>query len=271
MQELFTQLQTLQNVLSEKYKIETDLNALPQKLSTKEEVLTRLRHSQEEKQRRCEEQKKELHRLRLEMGDVEKRREMLEERMNSIKTQREYEALDKEIMDTSQNEQKLRRQIQHCENNMKELIDELERNVSLIESQQQELEVEKGEMDGQQRQYQQQLQQLEEQEQNAAVGLDGELLFKFDRILRNKEGLGIVPLARGICSGCHMILPAQFVADVRRGEDVHFCPYCSRILYYHDDLQGDAFLDFDDGDEVRALSDVFDYQEDNDFDDFVDE
>jgi hypothetical protein len=37
-----------------------------------------------------------------------------------------------------------------------------------------------------------------------------------------------------------MILPPQFVNTVRLGEHVEFCPYCSRILFYQEDEQGEA-------------------------------
>ena len=31
-----------------------------------------------------------------------------------------------------------------------------------------------------------------------------------------------------------MILPANFANQVREGEEINFCPYCSRILYYEE-------------------------------------
>lgn len=43
-------------------------------------------------------------------------------------------------------------------------------------------------------------------------------------------------MKNSVCSGCHMILPAQFENDVRRGAAIHFCPYCSRILYFEDSM-----------------------------------
>ena len=72
----------------------------------------------------------------------------------------------------------------------------------------------------------------------------------------------IVAVRNGVCTGCHMILPAQFANIVREGENINFCPYCSRILYYEEvseDQQQDytamgvagslAGLDDDDDDE----------------------
>jgi hypothetical protein len=32
-----------------------------------------------------------------------------------------------------------------------------------------------------------------------------------------------------------MILPMQFVNDVRVGKEIMFCPYCSRILFFQED------------------------------------
>ena len=76
------------------------------------------------------------------------------------------------------------------------------------------------------------LKALEKKEKSITPGLDEEILFKFERIIKSKEGTGIVPIEHGVCSGCHMILSVQFVNDVRRGDGIMFCPYCSRILFH---------------------------------------
>jgi predicted nucleic acid-binding Zn-ribbon protein len=39
-----------------------------------------------------------------------------------------------------------------------------------------------------------------------------------------------------------MILPPQFINDVRREEDIIFCPNCSRILYYFEERLEDEEL-----------------------------
>jgi predicted nucleic acid-binding Zn-ribbon protein len=77
-------------------------------------------------------------------------------------------------------------------------------------------------------------------ERRITPGLDEDILFKFERIIRNKAGIGIVPLAKGVCTGCHMILPPEFVNTVRLGADVSFCPYCSRILFYQADEEDET-------------------------------
>jgi RNase P subunit RPR2 len=48
-----------------------------------------------------------------------------------------------------------------------------------------------------------------------------------------------VPIIKGVCSGCHIILPPQFVNEVRIGKEIRFCPECSRILYFKPDEEGE--------------------------------
>ena len=90
------------------------------------------------------------------------------------------------------------------------------------------------------------------------------MLFKFERIIRNKGGRGIVAIKSGVCMGCHMILPAQFANRVRNGEDIVFCPYCSRILFYEESEQGEE--EFFDTEDMGSLADLDD-MDDEDYDD----
>lgn len=105
--------------------------------------------------------------------------------------------------------------------------------------------------------------ELVEGEQRIAPDLDSDTLFKFDRIIKNKQGIGIVPVQGNVCMGCHMILSAQFAIEVRK-ENIMYCPYCSRILYYQESEQ-DAAEDmiFDDMDmgSLADLDDSSDYDE----------
>ena len=100
--------------------------------------------------------------------------------------------------------------------------------------------------------------------------LDPEMVFKFERIIKskNKNGVdkegGIVAVKGNVCNGCHMILPSQFANEVRKGESVLFCPYCSRVLYY---LEGSETENIED----MPLPDEENNQEVDDFLDDDDE
>ena len=75
------------------------------------------------------------------------------------------------------------------------------------------------------------------EKKTTSSGLDKELIYKFEKIVKNKDGIGIISIKNNVCMGCNVLLPHQFVNDVRREEQILFCPNCSRILYYqHEDL-----------------------------------
>ena len=101
------------------------------------------------------------------------------------------------------------------------------------------------------------LERLEQEKKELCPDMPESEIFKFERIIKNKKGQGIVGIKEGACEGCHIILPPQFINEVRKGEEIKYCPYCSRILFYDESqsFQEDDSLAFDDSD-MGGLSDL---------------
>jgi predicted nucleic acid-binding Zn-ribbon protein len=130
----------------------------------------------------------------------------------------------------------------------------------MIEQQEKDLEERRMGIEAEISNKKEQIRKLEQDEQELIPGLDPEVLFKFERIIRNKMGRGIVAIKGGVCNGCHMILPIQFTNMVREGEDIVFCPYCSRILFYEESAGEE--LDYFDNEDTGSLSDLDELDED---------
>jgi len=252
-QDVIDKLKALQDVLSKKFDIEKEIRNMPRALSTKTELVNRMKKSYIEKNNQYDETKARIRDLRARMEEAEGEREKYEQQMDLIKTQREYEALDKEIRDASEREQMLRKELQKEEKVLEEMSASLEREESLIKEQEDELEQEQEKIKSETEDRRHLLSDLEKEEKQLVPGLDEDLLFKFERIIRSKEGQGIVPLKKGVCSGCQMILPNQFVNEVRKGEDILFCPYCSKIVFYVGDDES-TYAET----EAEGLADVID-------------
>jgi len=58
------------------------------------------------------------------------------------------------------------------------------------------------------------------------------LLSSYRRLFSNLKGLAVVPVKGYTCTGCHFNLPPQLIAEVKKGEKIHNCNYCHRILYF---------------------------------------
>ncbi|MDR1279047.1 MAG: zinc ribbon domain-containing protein [Treponema sp.] len=264
MDDVFDKLRTLQDILSRKIILEQDIQEIPKLLVTQEELLARLKKTYIEKNQDYEKAKAAESEFRNKLLDAETSRERAEKNMDSISTQREYEALDKEIRDASEKEQQYRKELQREERFLSDLDEQMKESASMIERQEMELTKRRAGIEAEIAEKKTQIDDLVKQEQELIPDLDSEVLFKFERIIRNKMGRGIVAIKGNVCMGCHMILPIQFANMVRRGEDIVFCPYCSRILYYEESEEGEE--DFFDSGDSGSLSDLDDIDEDE-FDD----
>ena len=255
-EETIERLKVLQDILSQKFTIEQEIGDLPKALSTKTELVNRLKKTYIEDNQEYEDTKKRISDWQTQMKEAEHDREQYEQQMDLIKTQREYEALDKEIRAASEREQQFRKELQREEKVLEEMAEALEREEGMISEQEKELEEEQEKIKTETKARENRLKELAKEEKGLIPGLDEGLLFKFERIIRSKEGEGIVALQKSVCTGCQMILPVQFVNDVRKGEKILFCPYCSKIVFYlGDEEEGDgSFLEED----AEALSDLVD-------------
>jgi len=237
---VYDKLKALQDVLSRKFEVEREIQEIPKSLATKTELLNRLKKSLAERAAAHEAVKTRLTDVEQRLVEAEGAREQYEGQMDAIKTQREYEALDKEIRDATDKEQGLRKELLKEQQSDEELRGALEKDQVMIQKQEEDVAEEQSKIKIKLKDKNAELKKLGGDERRITPGLDDDILFKFERIIRNKAGLGIVPLAKGVCTGCHMILPPQFVNTVRLGTDVSFCPYCSRILFYQPDEEDES-------------------------------
>jgi predicted nucleic acid-binding Zn-ribbon protein len=259
MDDVFEKLRTLQDILSRKFKLEQEIEEIPKDLLTQEELLNRLKKTFIEKNQEYERAKIGEEEFRRLLAEAEGSREKAEKTMDVINTQREYEALDKEIRDASDKEQQYRKELQREERVIQELDEQIKQNTALIEQQEEELAERRRGIEAEIAEKRQEVVNLLDKEQTLTPDLDPEVLFKFERIIKNKGGRGIVAIKGGVCMGCHMILPVQFANDVRMGEEIVFCPYCSRILFYEESEQGEE--NFFDSEDAGSLSDLDDMED----------
>ena len=240
-------LRNLQEILTEKIHLEHEIQEIPKQLVQLEEAYNRTRKMYIEKNLEREKIKIAEDDARSILREAEAAREKAERTISEINTQREYEALDKERHAAEEKEQQYRKEVQQKERGLLELDEQLKQYAALIEQQEEELAEKREGIEAEVAEKKKQVDALFKRESKLTDDLDSEVVFKFERIIRNKMGLGIVAIKGNVCMGCHMILPAQFSNNVRLGEEFIFCPYCSRILYYEESpAEEELFFDTED-------------------------
>jgi predicted nucleic acid-binding Zn-ribbon protein len=62
-------------------------------------------------------------------------------------------------------------------------------------------------------------------------GIDEDVLERYERLFKTKQGSAVVPLEHEVCMGCHMKVTSQTAIQVKAQKDVVHCPQCGRMLY----------------------------------------
>ena len=262
-QDIFEKLKKLQTILVKKYELEKKKEEAPKQLGSQEELLARMKKEYIEKNNEYEDVKSKVAQLKFDLDEAVKSREKGEKGMDDIQTHREYEALEKQITEATEKETEVRKDLQKEEKLLEEIKENLKLNEEMINSQESDLAASKENLNKELQKYDSELNSLKKDEDKITPDLDQEILFKFQRIIqRNSEG--IVAVRNRVCTGCNMILPAQFANIVREGENINFCPYCSRILFYEDsgnEKDFDPIISMDDAGSLADLDDDFDDEE----------
>lgn len=243
-------LARLQDVLSKMFEIEDAINDIPKSLKDKQAMLSKTKKAYVDLCEKVDRTKKELASDRFDFDEATRNREKCEKMMESITLSREYETLQKEIEEAKVHESELRMKISRKESILKEDLIKLQDQEEIMKAQQAEVEEEESKIDEQLALKRKELEEVSKEKEACSADIDPNMLFKFERIIRNKGRKGIVPVHGVVCQGCHMMLPAQFANDLRKQteeqtDDWKFCPYCSRVLYYEEtDDSETQFNDF---------------------------
>jgi predicted nucleic acid-binding Zn-ribbon protein len=260
--EIFERLQELQEVLVKKIALENEMADIPKTLSSSDELVHRLKQDYIDKDQEYVAAKRREAECRNSLAIAESDREKAEKKMDMVSTAREIEALDKEIEEAARKEDVSRKDLHSIEQKVFELNEEMKAKKDFMDTQEGELTERKKNIETELSQKQKDLDKIAKVEKSLTGDLNPELVFKFERIIRKKRGLGIVAVKgreHPVCQGCHMILPIQFAAEVRSKADVLSCPYCSSILFYEETTEDENEF-FDDSDS-GALADLDEEEE----------
>ena len=213
-------------------EMEREKGEIPQRIASLEEDF-------KEEEGRVQAQRIEVEKLQKERRQKEKdleeevdRVKKAEMRVFEIKTNKEYQAVLKEI----ENAKKLNRQREEEILGILERIEETQGNLS------------KGEktLEGKRSGFQNQINELKQKAASFEEEMAGEvlerkeiekkipsdLLNKYHRLLEKRQGIAIARVQNGACQACHMNLRPQLHIELQKEEALILCPNCSRILFW---------------------------------------
>jgi uncharacterized protein len=176
----------------------------------------------------------ETERKKLEIDAESKRSQITKYRMQlfQIKSNTEYQALLKEIGRVEQEVKQVEDQELELMERTEQLQPTLKEEQALVKDLTSRAESEKAELQKRAALIDQELTQLQAERGQMASAADPDALARYERVLRSKGDLAVVPVRNENCGGCHLHLTPQLVHDARYGPELASCEYCGRILYW---------------------------------------
>lgn len=219
-------------------EIEKDRQQIPTRMSEIEAVLSGKQQELATERNLLDES--ELSRRMLE-SDLKAEKEKIkkwEARLNEIKSNRDFQALSREI-------EAARKANLGIEDEILRKMQEIEDLKTSIARREEDLALEQKKLSAERALLQQKLDslnaRLSEEEavrQKSLVKASGRWLRQYDTIRKRRDGVAVVAVLDEHCQGCNMGIPPQLYRIVLKGEEVETCPFCHRILYYKQALAG---------------------------------
>jgi predicted nucleic acid-binding Zn-ribbon protein len=163
---------------------------------------------------------------------IDQRVKKSNEHLRHVKTNKEYQALQREVDDGRKRKETL-------ENIYLQTLGEKEAKEALVKEREMELELLQAKVRADQETIDQKsgddrqlLSEYATQREEIGKSLDPGLFEKFTEISGASGGLAVVEVIREVCRGCFMNIPPQLFIDVQRCNSLILCPQCNRILYF---------------------------------------
>lgn len=218
--------------------IDGKIYALTREKNEKPLELDALRKRRDDQKQSVAAQERELTGLQVKRKNEEMDLETKEEgikkyqiQLYQVKTNKEYQSLQKEIetlkADNSVLEEEILQIMEVIDQKKKDLAHQKE-TLTSVEG---ELTKEQARVKEETVVIEKELSALKARRQGIIPEVDRRLFERYDRILVSKEGLALVAVEGNSCGGCHIHLPPQVINEVQLQEKLVICENCSRILY----------------------------------------
>ena len=191
-------------------------------------------HLEEERSRiraSLEDLEQQISGLSRELDEVKDHQRRCQARALAVKTQREYQAAQRESEIARKRRGELEGQIQEYLEEKGTVEEGYLEIATRIEDQAQTLGQERAQAQSRLKKIQDEREELEKTRAVEASLIDPVLLGKYQRVFERYRGKGVVRVSGGVCNGCFMTIPPQLYNQVLAQGGVHQCPNCGRIIY----------------------------------------
>ncbi len=210
-----------------------ELSSLPGKIAKVDKAIAQITKNEQDAISHFEALKKEHRSLEHNLEDHSVQIIKSKTQLMSIKTNREYEAMTKEIKNLEQD-------VDTKEEKLLFLMDELDTqekdNMIFLEkaaADKTENGQKKKEMEDRVEFLKTELGKLEQEKPKILEELDPQLQSRYERIIGKFGDYAVTHVVGEVCQGCFTTMPPQTVNEVKKNDRIITCEACGRILVYY--------------------------------------
>lgn len=227
-------LYSLQRIDSEKDDIRELKGDLPDQVSHLEEQLKEKETQLKELQKQMQKSIMDRDAHDLEIISLREKIEKYKTQQFQVKTNKQYDALTREIDFSQEKINSLQKEIDILEGRAGLAKDDSATLRPEIENLRNELEEKRLELEQVNQEHEEEELKLQHERDKILVQLNKNDLRIYERIRQAKEGIAVVPVRRNACGGCFKRVPPQIMQDLRKNDQIMICEHCGRILVSDD-------------------------------------
>lgn len=232
MREDLTQVVDLQHLDLEIARLQKEVQRIPREIADGEQLLSSSRGAWDQAREGLATAEQLRRRKERELEDVTAEQRKRQGRLFEIKTNQEYTAVLKEIEGLKERRSKLEDEILQIFDDIEAAQSTVREESARFQEREKIFQQERTTKEGELTRLQGELEHIQEERRRQANRVEPTLLQTYQRLLRSRGGLAVVPVKDGSCLGCHVALTPQTYNELRKGEVFLICANCQRILYW---------------------------------------
>lgn len=212
--------------------IKREKEEAPRRIEKLKEDLDLLRKAMDQDLSTLEELKEGRRKVERELEEMEPKFKKSKSRLNEVKSNKEYEAVLKEIAGLKELIFQKEEMVIECMEEIEIQEKECANNNIRWEESQKEYKGREKEFSQRMRELDKEVQSLNEKRSALSEKVDQDLLRRYNSLRMYLRGQVVARVKDFVCQGCHLGIPPQQYNDLIRGDSLLNCPNCNRIIYW---------------------------------------
>jgi uncharacterized protein len=204
----------------------------PKIMADMDAEIEEIRNNSEKEKAIIQELEKERRKKEKELEVDKEKIVKFESKLCEVKTNKEYQALLKEIEAARQANDKAEEEILVLMDKIEELKKDHEAVAALLKKREAEVGKEKDKLNKVLESVDKTIRELRVQRDNLLSVVSDSLKETYTTLIVKRSGLAVVNLKNGVCQGCYMNIPPQLFIEATKNRQLILCPSCNRIFYF---------------------------------------